>query len=406
MSKNANYIGQPVFSQLLNFIPKNKISRITEKHKGDHYIKRFKTYDHLVTMLYCSFHNCRSIREVITGMMACQGKLQHLGLCDHPRRSTLSDANKRRDSSIFEEIYFTFYRMYRSSLSDSRSKGMLDKRLFIVDSTTISLFQEILQNAGLSSTNGKRKGGIKAHVLINAEEDVPCLVRMTKASANDTPFLQHIHLPKKSILVFDRGYNSYSEFERFSNEGITWISRKLPKASIEVTSTIPVDQQQKLSGVVKDENIILGNTTNKRQKRIEARLITFYDAQADRMFEFTTNNKTMKSSTIAQLYQRRWQIETLFKRLKQNNQLRYFLGDNENAIRIQIWCSLIADLLIKVIQNKIKRRWSFANISSMIRIHLMSYTSLFSFLENPEKSTFYQNHPLPLPHQLTLFSSS
>ncbi len=400
MSKNANYIGHPIFSQLLNFIPKSKIKKLTQKHKSDHYIKRFKAYDHLVTMLYCSFHNCRSIREVTTGMMACHGKLKHLGLSDYPKRSTLSDANKRRDSLLFEEIYFTFYKMYRLSLSDSRSKGLLDKRLFMVDSTTISLFQEVLQNAGLTPANGKRKGGIKAHVLINAQEDVPCLVRMTKASANDTPFLQHIHLPKKSILVFDRGYNSYSEFERLSNEQITWISRKLPKASIEVISVRPLDEQQKLCGVVKDENIILGNTTNKKQKRIEA----YYDAQADRLFEFTTNSKTMKPSTIAQLYQRRWQIETLFKRLKQNNQLTYFLGDNENAIRIQIWCSLIADLLIKVVQNKVKRRWSFANISSMVRIHLMSYTSLMAFLENPEKSTFYHhNH---IPEQLTLFSSS
>ena len=171
-----------------------------------------------------------------------------------------------------------------------------------------------------------------------------------------------------------------------------------------MVSVRPVDQQQKMSGVIKDQDIILGNTTNKKQKRIEARLITFYDAQADRLFEFTTNNKNMKPSTIAQLYQRRWQIETLFKRLKQNNQSRYFLRDNENAIRIQIWCSLIADLLIKLVQSQVKRRWSFANISSMVRIHLMSYTSLLTFLENPEKSTFYQNHSLP--NQLTLFSSS
>lgn len=403
MSKNANYIGQPIFSQLLNFIPKQKIARISEEHKSDHYIKRFKTYDHLVTMLYCSFHNCRSIREVTTGMMACHGKLQHLGLSNYPKRSTLSDANKRRDSTVFEDIYFAFHKMYKSSLSDSRPKGMLDKRLYIVDSTTISLFQEILRNAGQSPANGKRKGGIKAHVLINADEDVPCMVRMTNASASDTPFLQHIQLPKKSILVFDRGYKSYSEFERFANEGITWISRKIPLAKAETVNVRPVDKQQELSGVMKDEDIILGNTMNKKQKRIEARLITFYDVQADRIFEFTTNSKTMKPSTIAQLYQRRWQIETLFKRLKQNNQLKYFLGDNENAIRIQIWCSLIADLLIKIVQNKVKRNWSFANISSMIRIHLMSYTSLFSFLENPEK-TIYTHSFAPL--QLDLFSSS
>lgn len=403
MSKNANFTGQPIFSQLLKFIPKEKINSITKKRNSDYYVKTFSTYDHLVTMLYGSFHNCRSLREVVTGMMACHGKLQHLGLTNRPKRSTLSDANKRRDSEVFEDIYSMFYRKYKACLSDSRPKGQLDKKLYIVDSTTISLFQEILKNAGRNPANGKRKGGIKAHVLINAQEDVPCLVRMTKASASDTPFLQEIQLPKKSILVFDKGYNSYSEFERLTNEGITWVSRKKSISSVEIINSRTVDQQEQLNGVIKDEDIILGNTTNKNQKRIEARLITFYDGITNRTFEFITSNKRMKASTVAQLYQRRWQIETLFKRLKQNNQLKDFLGDNENAIRIQIWCTLIADLLLKIVQGKVKRKWSFANISSMIRIHLMSYTSLFSFLENPEKSIFHQNN---LSGQLTLFSSS
>ena len=110
----------------------------------------------------------------------------------------------------------------------------------------------------------------------------------------------------------------------------------------------------------------------------------------------------MKASTIAQLYQRRWQIETLFKRLKQNNQLTYFLGDNENAIRIQIWCALIGDLIIKLIQKRVKRSWAFANLSSMLRIHLMTYTSLISFLENPEKLLMTAKPS----KQLSLFSSS
>lgn len=402
MSKNANYIGQPIFSQLLRLLPKQKIATITSNLKSDYYTKSFKTYDHLVTMLYCSFHNCRSIREVVTGMMACHGKLQHLGLTDYPKRSTLSDANNRRDSLVFESVYFALFKMYESFLSDSRSHSLIDNRLFIVDSTTISLFQEVLKNAGRPPSNGKRKGGIKAHVLINAKHDVPCLVRMTSAAASDAPFLRKINLPEKSILVFDKGYNSYQQYERFGKEGITWITRKNSGSNVEIKASRMVDQQQKLNGVLKDQLVILGNTTNKKQLRIKARLITYYDELSNKTFEFITNNEQMQPTTIAQLYQRRWQIETLFKRLKQNNQLRYFLGDNENAIRIQIWCSLIADLMIKIIQNKVKRRWSFSNLSSMIRIHLMSYTSLYVFLETPDKNHFATQQT----NQLSLFSSS
>lgn len=402
MSKNANYIGQPIFSQLLKFLPRDKISTITRESKSDHYVKRFMTYDHLVTMLYSSFHNCRSLREVTTGMMACYGKLRHLGLNDCPKRSTLSDANRRRDSGVFEKIYHELYSSYRSVLSDSQNRGLLDRRLFIVDSTTISLFQEVLKNAGRTAVNGKRKGGIKAHVLIKASEDIPCLVSMTSAAAHDAPFLERISLPRDSILVFDKGYRSFAQYERLSREGITWVSRKHHRSSIEVTGHNAIDAQQGENGVTGDRDIILGNTINKAQLRVEARLIAFHDSQTGKDFEFITNNRAMKASTIAQLYQRRWQIETLFKRLKQNNQLTYFLGDNENAIRIQIWCSLIADLIIKVIQASVRRSWSFANLSSMIRIHLMSYTSLLTFLEDPERSLFDQKDA----QQLNLFSSA
>ena len=105
----------------------------------------------------------------------------------------------------------------------------------------------------------------------------------------------------------------------------------------------------------------------------------------ERTFEFLTNNFLLPAEIIADLYKKRWLIEILFKRIKQNFPLKYFLGDNENAIKIQIWCAFIADLLIKIVQAQLKRKWAFSNLSSIIRLHLMSYISLFEFLNNPEK---------------------
>jgi len=401
MSKSAHFTGQPVFSQLLKYLPSQRIRTLALHSGSDYYVKHFKTYEHLVSMLYSSFHNCRSLREVVTGMMACHQRLTHLGLIDHTKRSTLSDANKRRDSSVFEQIYLLLLKRYSTVLSDSRVKGRLDNRLFIADSTTISLFQEVLKNVGTRSMTGRRKGGIKAHTLIRADQDVPCLVRMTNAAASDNSFLKEIQLPKGSVLVFDKGYKNYEQYQRLDKDGITWITRRNLRAVTEVVKSKKVSSQQAQNGVLFDELVVLGNKTNKKQVRVPARLIVYYDAASKKQFEFITNNTTMKPSTIAQLYQRRWQIETLFKRLKQNNQLTYFLGDNENAIRIQIWCAMISDLILKVVQNKVKRRWSFANLSSMIRIHLMTYTSLLSFLEDPEKLEVDKTSI-----QLDLFSSS
>lgn len=401
MGKSANFTGQPIFSQLLNYLPTQQIRSLALRSGSERYVKHFKTYDHLVSMLYSSFHNCRSLREVVTGMMACHSRLVHLGLRDHPKRSTLSDANKRRNSEIFGQIYYLIYRRYQSFLSDSHVKGRMDSRLFIVDSTTISLFQEILKNAGPTPMNGKRKGGIKAHVLMRADQDVPCLVRMTSAATNDSPFLKELFLPKGSVLIFDRGYRSYQQYQRLNDHGITWVTRKKANATLEVVKKRVVSKQQSHIGVISDELVVLGNTQNKRQVRIHARRIVYKDQVSGKEFEFLTNNNQMKSSTIAQLYERRWQVELLFKRLKQNNQLTYFLGDNENAIRIQVWCAMIADLIIKVIQRKVKRPWSFSNLASMLRIHLMSYTTLIHFLENPDRTMRIDDSA-----QLKLFSSA
>jgi hypothetical protein len=286
---------------------------------------------------------------------------------------------------VFEDIYQELYRRYSKVLPDSQSNN-IRKKLFIIDSTTIRLFQEILKAAGCSPANGKRKGGIKAHTLIKADEDVPQLVRFTAGAANDTTFMKSISLAKGSILVFDRGYNDYRQLDRFTTEGITWVTRVRKGMAIQKLYKKDITQYHQKHGVLSDTIVCLGHNFHDRITQVEARLIEYYDHVADRKFEFLSNNQEFSPLTIAQIYKQRWQIEILFKRIKQNYPLRNFLGDNENAIKIQIWCALIADLLLKVIHKRTVRKWSFANLASMIRLHLMTYINLFKFLNQPEKA--------------------
>jgi Domain of unknown function (DUF4372)/Transposase DDE domain len=385
MNKSSFFTGQPIFSQLLNIIPRHFIGRITKEHKGDYYCKRFKTYDHLVTLLYTIFNNCNSLREVTTGMLACEQRLSHLGLNYYPRRSTIADANKRRSAEIFESIYLRLLKEYEHILPDSREKKKFSK-LYIFDSTVISLFKEVLGGTGLPASNGKRKGGIKVHTLISSDQDVPCLVRFSSARANDSAFLKYIQLPKGSVLVFDRGYNDYTTYNRLSNENVTWITRLRTRAVFEVTENKFVSSLQKQSGVISDQLVILGHDHKKSSIKVKARLITYFDAITNKCFDFITNDFRKAASSIAGLYKKRWQIELLFKRMKQNYPLKYFLGESENAIKIQIWCTLIADLLLKIVKRGNASRLSFSNLSSMVRLHLMTYIKLSSFLRSPEKS--------------------
>jgi len=376
MNKSTFFSGQPIFTQLLKFVSKNTIQAISNRHSADRYTKRFNTYEHLVTMLYSIFNNCNSLREVSTGMLASEQRLAHLGIRYHPRRSTISDANNRRQAEVFGDIYFDLYNRYASFLSDSRktSKG---KKLYIFDATTISLFQEVLRTSG-QNPSGKRKGGIKVHTLIRSDQDVPCMIRFSAAAANDSQFLKEIHLAPGSVILFDRGYRDFITLNRFTNEHVTWVTRLIKTFTYSVLKSLSVESN---TPIISDEQIQLGSPTG---KKVIARLVRYQD-EGGELYEFLTNNHRMKATTIASLYKKRWQIELLFKRIKQNYPLKYFLGDSENAIKIQIWCALIADIILKIVKKVAAKKWSFSNLASIVRLHLMTYIDLNSFLKAPEK---------------------
>ncbi|MBL7914534.1 MAG: transposase, partial [Bacteroidia bacterium] len=183
-----------------------------------------------------------------------------------------------------------------------------------------------------------------------------------------------------------------------------WVTRLRSNTIVNKVSSRKLNSKESKLGVRKDEEVIIGHKSKKIQK-VKCRLVTFYDQQNKREFSFLTNNFRIKASTVAAIYKQRWQIELLFKRMKQSLQFQYFLGDNENAIRIHIWCTLIADLLLKAATSKVKKSWAFTNLASIIRLHLMNYTDLIKFLNNPEKARIY-SHVSTQGAQLKLFSSA
>lgn len=401
MSKSSFFAGQPIFSQLVQLIPRHVVTKATLHHQTDRYYKKFDTYHHLITMLYTCYQHCTSLREVVTGLQACEGRLQSLNIRYLPARSTLAEANQNRTYEVFAQIYYQLLERYRDFLPDSRIKDKLLNRLIIIDSTTISLFQEILKNAGCPGVNGKKKGGIKVHMAVRAREDVPYLVRLTAAAKADVPLMKELNPPKGSIVVMDKGYNSFHWMNQWSSKGVDWVTRLRSNNVYKVEQELSISEKEAANGIVSDQLIVLG-FENTKIERVSCRLVCYYDADKKQSFQFITSNKRWVPSKVAMLYKRRWQIETLFKRLKQNMPLEYFLGDNENAIKIQIFCSLIADLLLRVVTSKVKRRWSFSNLASFVRLHLMNYTHIYKFLEHPERCRI--SNPAP-DNQLKLFWS-
>ena len=404
MNKSTFFSGQPILSQIIQLMPRILLNNLASKHKADHYYKTFKSYDHLIAMLYACFHNCTSLREVTTGLEASYNKLSHLGITNIPRRSTLADANQHRSVAFFEELYHKLYDLYYKSLPDSRRLQTKEEKLFLMDSTTVTLFSDCMKGAGCPNADGRKKGGVKAHVLYKALEALPRFIDITEGSRNDRVFMKKVlpQLQKGDILVFDRGYHNYAQWQEWTENGIHWVTRLIGTEVYEVLEERAISEDQRQKGVISDQKIYLGRGTNPTTKCITVRLVTYYDAKQDRNFTFLANNFRFKATTIADLYKKRWDIEVFFKRFKQTSPVRYFLGDNENAIKIQLWCAFIKDLLIKVVKDRLKRKWAFANIASMIRHHLMNYIDLFRFLNNPErvKAALYDKEPGP---QMLLF---
>jgi hypothetical protein len=406
MNKSTIFSGQPIFTQLLALIPDHLINKLARQHRTDRYCKTFDSKHHLVTLLFGIINQCTSLREVITGLQVASSKQGHFKLVNDIHRSTLADANKRRTEVFFGDLFHELYK-FHYGLPDSRKikpRQSYEKRLFIIDSTTIKLFHDVLKGAGTKPLNGKRKGGLKAHVMIKASEDIPCMVNLTPASANDKTFFKYIDLSRGSIITFDKGYANFRKFDQWTQSVVNWITRVRENWVINVYEQKIVSASQKTLGIISDELVILGDPNNNKTLKIKARIVNYIDPLTNKNLSFVTNNTKFIATNIANIYKNRWQIELLFKRIKQRYPLKYFLGESANAIKVQVWCALIADLLIKIIQDRTKRKWAYSNISSIIRLHLMTYVNIQSFLDNPDQ-VLKNYKPPEQSYQLNLFYS-
>lgn len=408
MSKSKHFIGQPLYSQVVKLVDKSKILQISQDLGGERYTKRFNVWVHLIVMLYAVIKRFDSLREITTSLLADTRKLAHIGIRFKISRSTLADANKRRQDAIFEAIYRDLYTKYRHELiSDSRRRKHPKwmNKLQIIDSTTITLFSNLIfKGVGRHPKSGKKKGGIKVHTVIHANEGVPSEIKFTSAATNDSFMLKPSHLSKGDIIAMDRAYIDYEKFEELTQKGVIYVTKM--KKSLNY-SIINDTMYQTPDGVmeVRIQDVTFTKKISGGEAIIHnARIITHVDTKKRKLISLLTNDMDSEPNDIIAIYRQRWEIELLFKQIKQNFPLKYFYGESANAIKIQIWVTLIANLLLMIMQKRLKRPWSFSGLATMIRITLMYYVDFYSLFNNPEKD--WENMVISdekPPPQLTLF---
>lgn len=414
MSKNTEikFVGQPIFKQLVNLIDAVNIQGLINKHNSDYYYKAFKTRTHLITLLFGIFSRCDSMTEICEGLRALGGKLNHLGLEKAPAKSTACDGLRKRNSRIFEDLYFSLIKKYQSFLSDSRTFGLTFKEVLLIDSTTIRLFSDVLKGVGRNPKgDGKKKGGLKVHMLIDAVQSVGRFIKITAAKVHDKNFLKSLELISHSMVVFDKAYNYYHQFALWTQNQVYFVSRLKTNAVYTVIEVTRKHYRKKgIAKVLSDEIIEMEyypeEETGKKQRKITKKLRlrkVCYQDERNRYYEFLTNSFEITAEEVAFLYKKRWGIEILFKKMKQNFQLHYFYGENENAIRTQVWCTLIAQLLLTVIQKIAQTKKAFSVVASLVRIHLISMLDVKELLRSTNRGYHKARGSPDVSLQLSMF---
>jgi hypothetical protein len=378
--------------QMLKFIPRNKFDLLVGKHQSDRYYKTFDSWTQLATLLFGIFSRCDSMGEICDGMQALAGKLNHFGMEKSPAKSTAGDGLRGREHEFFQAVYFMLLEHFKPLLSVSRIDNVSFSKLFIFDSSTIRLFSDIMKGVGRNPKNeGKKKGGLKVHIMIDAHSDTLEFVKISEAKQHDKNFLKYLQLAAHSMIVFDRSYNHYLQFARWSEQQINFVCRLKKNAVYETQEeTFSRTLNEKESGVFKEEHIHLSYKDGKEVKKLCLRKVSYRDEKG-RLYEFITNNFEISREEVALLYKLRWNIELLFKKLKQNFQLHYFYSETENGIKTQIWCTLIAQLLLQVLRVKSESKKAFSTVAALIRIHLISMLEVFWMVQNSRRTYFKRN---------------
>jgi hypothetical protein len=381
------------------------IARETEANKAT---KKFGAEQHLHCMVFGQLAGVTSLREMEVGLELFRGELNHLGIPFPPSHSTLSYANAHRPWQFFERVFYeTLNRvrnMVENPVSGLNKKFKFKDRLYLIDSTTIDLCHSLFDWANFRST----KGGIKLHLMLESDTYLPVWAYISEAKCHDKTALETIDpvrgLPKGSFVCMDRAYNDYSMLNSWNERGINFVCRAKDNMAYKVLEELPVPNrigrpsspgtvEEPRSHVISDQVVALTGKKAQMDYPETLRAVTFYvheeenSRRKSRVMTFFTNNFTLSSNTIAQIYKSRWSIEAFFKLIKQNLKIKSFLGTSPNAVKIQLYTALITILILKYLQAISTSQWCLPHILKAIRFSLYLNRDFLYFLNRKRPLT-------------------
>ncbi len=384
---------QYVFAQFLNLLPRYDFQRIVNKYNGDYRTKHFKCWNQMACMILAHIRQEDSLRDIDITLNAHADKLYHMGIQQCPK-STLADANERRNYRIYEELAKLLMQRARREYAGTDLAIDVDNAVYALDASTIDLTLSLFPWAKFRKT----KGAIKLHTMIDLRGNIPAFLIITDGKVHDVKAAPLIQIEPAGIYLVDRAYIDFDWLRAIDETDAFFVTRL--KRSIRWTRVIshPVN---KALGLRSDQEILLFSKQSKAKYPKRLRRVSFRDETQNRTLVFLTNNFTLSAETIAALYKARWEIELFFKWIKQNLKVKRFYGTSSNAVKTQIWIAMIVYLILAILKERYLLQNSLSQLLHFLEVNLFETKPLMSIsTSNPRKT--YRKGEYDLK-QLTLF---
>jgi len=386
------HTGRIVFAQVLDFLPIRKLYQCVHRYRGQYRVRRFSCLDQFLCMAFAQLTYRESLRDIETCLRALQPKLYHAGIRAKISRSTLADANERRDWRIYADFAQVLIARARHLYAGDDFGVDLAHTAYVFDATTIDLCLTLFPWARFR----QRKAAVKLHTLLDLRGSIPSFIHITEGKTHDVTALDELLVEPGAFYVMDRGYIDFGRLYAIAQSGAFFVVRAKRNLAYARRGSRPVD---KTTGLRSDQTIVLTGPKTSQEYPAPLRRISYVDAETGKRFVFLTNNFTLPALTIAQLYKCRWQVELFFKWIKQYLRIKAFYGTSANAVKTQIWIAISIYVLVAILKKELTLDRSLGEILQILSVTLFEREEIYQVLT----ATDVQTETHALCNQVNLF---
>ncbi len=388
------YSGKLVFSQLMDFQPMHQFRRCVDKYNGNYHMKFFSCFDQFLCMAFAQLSYRESLRDIESCLRAMQSKMYHMGIRSRISRSTIADANEKRDWRIYADFAQVLINIARDLYIDDDFGVELKEMVYALDSSTIDLCLSLFPWAKFRKT----KGAIKLHTLLDLRGNIPTFISITDGKVHDVNILDELVPEPAAFYVMDRAYLDFNRLYTMNQCLAFFVIRSKINTKFRRLYSRKVD---KSTGLRCDQIIILTGVDSAKDYPEKLRRVKFFDKKTDKRFSFLTNNFIVTALTIAELYKCRWQVEIFFKWIKQHLRIKSFFGTSENAVKTQIWIAISVYVLVAIVKKRLRLQdMSLYTILQILSVTLFEKTLLLQLLTESN----YNNVAVDIDNQMKLFN--